>query len=102
VSISTAFTRNRKEEMVNHPHRGRSYWVKEASANTYMIGIATRADHAQQYVLHGFARIDRERARRALSDTGNAVFCTVTIDGQPAPLTRFEVARSMKKGPLAA
>jgi hypothetical protein len=88
--------------MANHPHRGRSYWVKETSANTYMIGIATTAGHAQQYVIDGFARIDRERARRALSNTGTAVFCTVTIDGQPAHHTRFEVARGMKKGPLAA
>jgi len=88
--------------MTNHPQRGRSYWVKEASANTYMIGIASTAAHAQQYAIQGFARIDRERARRALSKTGEPIFCTVTIDGEPAPLTRFEVARSMKTGRFTA
>jgi hypothetical protein len=88
--------------MINHPARGRSYWVKEAAEKTYMVGIATTPALAQHYAADGFARINRERARRVLSNTGEAIFCTVMIDGKPAPLTRFEVARHIKKGPLAA
>ena len=90
--------------MTNHPHHGRSYWYQRSrsSANEYIIGIATSALHAQQYARDGFERIYRERARRELSNNGDAIYCTVTIDGQPAALTRFEVARGMKAGRIAA
>ena len=90
--------------MINHPHRGRSYWHKSKSslANQYTIGIATTAIHAKWYAQEGFERIDRERARRELSNTRDGIHCTVMIDGEPAALTRFELARGMKTGRLAA
>jgi hypothetical protein len=90
--------------MTNHPHRGRSYWYKSPSslATDYIIGIATTAIHAKWYAHEGFARIDRERARRELSNTGDGIYCTVMIDGEAAALTRFELARGMKTGRLAA
>jgi hypothetical protein len=93
--------------MTNHPHHGRSYWYKRAGGlgNEYAIGIATHANHARQYANQGYERIDRERARRELSCRGDAatqVSCAVSIDGEPATLTRFEIARGMKNGRLAA
>ena len=58
--------------MINHPHRGRSYWYKNPGsvASGYCVGIATTAVYAKQNALEGFERIDRERARRELSNTG--------------------------------
>lgn len=87
-----------------HPHRGRSYWYKSPSSlgNEYTVGIATTAIHAKWYANEGFERIDRERARRELCNTGDGICCTVMIDGDRAALTRFELARGMKTGRLAA
>jgi hypothetical protein len=101
--ISSSY--NRKKVVTHHPHRGRSYWYKNTSGlgKEYVIGIATHANHARQYASQGYERIDRERARRELSSRGDAatqVNCTVLIDGEPATLTRFELARGMKTGRL--
>jgi hypothetical protein len=93
--------------MRNHPHRGRSYWYKSAnqSPHEYIVGIASTAEHALRYQQWGYERIDRERARHVLRNVGEQeteIRCSVMIDGQPAALTRFEVARGMKSGRLAA
>ena len=89
--------------MTNHPNRSRTYWYSSPRgfANEYDVGIATTAEKARHYANNGYERINRERALRELSNSGDAatkVYASVTINGSETNASRQDVAHSLRNG----